>query len=140
MAPGPLGEAAQVVLLTLDGLGWRQLQDRLRTAPVLAGLEGGPISSVAPTTTAAALTSLTMGMPPAEHGIVGYKFAVTGPTGTEVLNVLRWSTRSGDARPFVPPDRPSPGRLSTAARCPSSAGRTSPAAASAKLTNGGRER
>lgn len=106
--PGLLGDAAQVVLLTLDGLGWHQLQDRLRTAPRLAGLEGGPISSVAPTTTAAALTSLTLGMPPADHGIVGYKFAVTGPTGTEVLNVLRWSTRSGDARAFVPPRRAQP--------------------------------
>ena len=107
--PGLLGDAAQVVLLTLDGLGWRQLQDRLRTAPrSWPGLEGGPISSVAPTTTAAALTSLTLGMPPAAHGIVGYKFAVAGPSGTEVLNVLRWSTRSGDARPFVPPRQAQP--------------------------------
>ena len=101
--PRPLRDAPQVVLLVLDGLGWQQLQDRARLAPVLTGLEGGPISSVAPTTTASALTSLTMGVPPAVHGIVGYKFAVTGPSGTEVLNVLRWSTRSGDARPFVPP-------------------------------------
>jgi hypothetical protein len=98
-----LGGAAQIVLLVLDGLGWCQLQDRPRSAPVLAGLEGGPISSVAPTTTSTALTSLTTGTPPAAHGIVGYKFAVTGPSGTEVLNVLRWSTRSGDARPFLPP-------------------------------------
>jgi hypothetical protein len=95
-------------LLALDGLGWRQLQDRSRTAPVLAGLEGGPISSVAPTTTAAALTSLTLGVPPAVHGIVGYKFAVAGPSGTEVLNVLRWTTRSGDARAFVPPRQAQP--------------------------------
>jgi hypothetical protein len=90
-------------LLVLDGLGWSQLQDRRRLAPVMAGLEGGPISSVAPTTTTAALTSLTLGLPPAVHGIVGYKFAVPGPTGPEVLNVLRWATRSGDARPFLPP-------------------------------------
>ena len=106
--PGALGAASQVVLLTLDGLGWRQLQDRRSTARVLAGLEGGPISSVAPTTTAAALTSLTTGMPPAAHGIVGYKFAVAGPSGTEVLNVLRWSTRSGDARSFFPPRQAQP--------------------------------
>jgi len=106
--PGPLGGAPQVVLLALDGLGWRQLQDRCRWAPVLVGLEGGPISSVAPTTTAAALTSLTTGMVPAAHGIVGYKFAVAGPSGPEVLNVLRWTTRSGDARPFVPPRQAQP--------------------------------
>jgi predicted AlkP superfamily pyrophosphatase or phosphodiesterase len=66
-------------------------------------MAGGPITSVAPTTTATALTSLTTGMAPAAHGIVGYKMAVPGPGGTEVLNVLRWSTRSGDARPFLAP-------------------------------------
>lgn len=101
--PEPLREARQVVLLVLDGLGWLQLQSRRRLAPALAGLEGGPISSVAPTTTATALSSLALGLSPAEHGILGYKFLVDGPSGKEVLNVLRWSTRSGDARRFVPP-------------------------------------
>jgi hypothetical protein len=101
--PGPLRRAEQVVLLLLDGLGWLQLQARADLVPTISGLEGGPISSVAPTTTATALTSLALGMAPAAHGIVGYKFLVSGPTGNEVLNVLRWSTRSGDARQFLPP-------------------------------------
>jgi Type I phosphodiesterase / nucleotide pyrophosphatase len=102
--PGPLRQARQVVLLVLDGLGWLQLESRAHLTPTLGGLEGGPISSVAPTTTATALTSLALGMPPAAHGIVGYKFVVAGPSGaSEVLNVLRWSTRSGDARQFLPP-------------------------------------
>jgi len=98
--PGPLREAEQVVLLVL---GWLQLQSRSHLTPTLTSLEGGPITSVAPTTTATALTSLALGMSPAAHGIVGYKFLVTGPSGHEVLNVLRWSTRSGDARQFLPP-------------------------------------
>ena len=98
------GRAQQVVLLVLDGLGWLQLESRAHLTPTLGGLEGGPISSVAPTTTATALTSLALGLPPAAHGIVGYKFVVAGPSGaSEVLNVLRWSTRSGDARQFLPP-------------------------------------
>ena len=102
--PGTLREAEQTVLLVLDGLGWLQLQSRGHLAPTMTSLEGGPISSVAPTTTATALTSLALGMSPAAHGIVGYKFMVTGPGGGhEVLNVLRWSTRSGDARQFLPP-------------------------------------
>ncbi len=101
--PGTLREAEQVVLLVLDGLGWLQLQSRSHLTPTMASLEGGPITSVAPTTTATALTSLALGMPPAAHGIVGYKFLVAGPSGHEVLNVLRWSTRSGDARQFLPP-------------------------------------
>lgn len=101
--PAPLRQAEQVVLLVLDGLGWLQLQERAAVAPLLASFEGGPISSVAPTTTATALSSLALGMAPNEHGIVGYKFAVDGPSGREVLNVLRWSTVSGDARSFLPP-------------------------------------
>jgi hypothetical protein len=106
--PVPLRDAEQVVLLVLDGLGWLQFQSRANLTPTLKSLEGGPISSVAPTTTATALTSLALGMPPAAHGIVGYKFLVTGPSGSEVLNVLRWSTRSGDARQFLPPRKVQP--------------------------------
>jgi hypothetical protein len=95
--------AGQVVLLVVDGLGWLQLQDRLLLAPCLAAMEGGPITTVVPSTTATALTSLTVGAPPAAHGIVGYRLVVAGPTGPEVLNVLRWRTVSGDARAFVDP-------------------------------------
>jgi hypothetical protein len=101
--PAVLADAGQVVLLVLDGLGWDQWRVRTHLAPVLAGMEGGPISSVAPTTTATALCSITLGMPPAAHGLIGYKFLVNGPSGPEVLNVLRWRTVSGDARGFVQP-------------------------------------
>jgi hypothetical protein len=100
--PEPM-RAAQVVLLVIDGLGWTQLEERRHLAPQLAGLVGGPITSVVPSTTATALTSLTVGAPPAAHGIVGYRVVVDGPSGHEVLNVLRWRTGSGDARPFVDP-------------------------------------
>lgn len=95
--------ARQVVLLVLDGLGWLQLQERRDLAPVMAGLAGGPITSVVPTTTACALTSLAVGAPPAAHGVVGYRVVVDGPSGPEVMNVLKWRTPSGDARPFVDP-------------------------------------
>ena len=37
--------------------------------------------------------------------MVGYRVVVDGPTGPEVLNVLRWRTPSGDARAFVDPRR-----------------------------------
>lgn len=90
----------QVVLLVLDGLGWEQLQDRRHLAPTLTGLAGGPIASVAPTTTATALTSIATGLPPGEHGVVGYRVAVQG----EVLNVLRWTTERGDARRRIDPE------------------------------------
>lgn len=101
--PPVLRTAEQVVLLVVDGLGWLQLQARRDLAPTLAAMAGGPITSVIPSTTATALTSLTVGAPPAVHGVVGYRLVVDGPTGPEVLNVLRWRTLSGDARGFVEP-------------------------------------
>jgi hypothetical protein len=93
--------AERVVLLVLDGLGWNQLEARRANAPALSDLEGGPITTVAPSTTATALTSITTGLTPGEHGVIGYRMAVHG----EVLNVLRWSTVTGDARQEIPPGK-----------------------------------
>ena len=102
--PEPVVDAAQVVLFVIDGLGWQQLQDRRAGAPTLAGFEGGPITSVVPTTTATALSSITFGEPPAAHGMVGYRVRVPGPEGDQVLNTLRWTTSSGDARRRIDAD------------------------------------
>ncbi len=102
--PEPAAGARQVVLLVLDGLGWHQLSARPGAVPALAAMRGGSITSVAPTTTATALTSIVAGVPPADHGVVGYRLRVDGRCGgEEVLNVLRWTTASGDAREWVPP-------------------------------------
>ncbi len=102
--PEPAREARQTVLLVLDGLGWHQLQARQALAPVLVGMAGGAIDAVAPTTTATALTSITTGLTPGEHGVVGYRMAIHG----EVLNVLRWSTPGGDARRRLMPGQVQP--------------------------------
>ncbi|HEX2040950.1 MAG TPA: alkaline phosphatase family protein [Acidimicrobiales bacterium] len=98
--PEPARDARQIVLLVLDGLGWEQLERWAAAAPVMAGMTGGPITSVAPTTTAAALTSISTGRPPAEHGVVGYRVHVGEG---RVMNVLQWRTAEGDAREAVPP-------------------------------------
>ncbi|MGH9231020.1 MAG: alkaline phosphatase family protein, partial [Acidimicrobiales bacterium] len=92
-------DARQVVLFVLDGMGWEQLAVRRPLASTLSAMEGGPITTVAPSTTSTALTSITTGLPPGEHGIVGYRMAVHG----EVLNVLRWATAAGDAHHSLPP-------------------------------------
>jgi len=97
--PGIVQGVRQVVLLVLDGLGWDQLQERLHLAPALASMTGGPITTVAPSTTSTALTSITTGLTPGEHGIVGYRIDIAG----DVLNVLRWYGSSGDARRQVEP-------------------------------------
>ena len=94
-------DASQVVLLVLDGLGWEQLETRRHLAPTLSAMAGGPITSVVPSTTATALTSIATGLTPGEHGVVGYRVAVDG----EVLNILRWTTPSGDARGRIDPYR-----------------------------------
>ncbi len=87
-------QSTSVVLLVLDGLGWNQLRSRPEVAPTLMAMDGGAITTVAPSTTAAALTSITTGRPPGEHGLLGYRVAVADG----VLNTLRWKTADGDAR------------------------------------------
>ncbi|MFN8017873.1 MAG: alkaline phosphatase family protein [Acidimicrobiales bacterium] len=97
--PSAAVEAPQVVVLVLDGIGWEQLQARRELAPTLCSLAGGPVTSVSPTTTATALTSIATGLAPGEHGVMGYRVAVDH----DVLNILRWSTPSGDARTRIDP-------------------------------------
>ncbi len=100
--PKSVARANQVVLLVLDGLGWEQLRERASLAPTLSAMEGGAITTVAPSTTATALTSLSTGAHPAAHGVVGYRIRVMG---TDVLNVLRWrNMRGDDARSTIPPE------------------------------------
>lgn len=98
--PDTARDAEQVVLLVLDGLGWNQLCDRAVVAPTLTSMTGAPITTVAPSTTATALTSITTGTAPGEHGVVGYRIAI----GRSVLNVLRWSADGRDARSTIPPN------------------------------------
>jgi hypothetical protein len=96
--PAPVAEATQMVLLVLDGLGAEQLRARRALAPTLSSGVGGTVTTVAPSTTACALTSLVTGKVPAEHGVVGYRVALDG----EVMNILQWSVRGADARMRVP--------------------------------------
>jgi hypothetical protein len=96
--PAPVAEASQVVLMVVDGLGAQQLAARAALAPVLSSGVGGPITSVAPSTTACALTSLATGRVPAEHGIVGYRVACEG----QIMNVLSWTVGGADARVRIP--------------------------------------
>jgi hypothetical protein len=102
--PEPLRSAEQVVVLVVDGLGWEQLQDHAPLLPSLTSMAGGPITTVAPTTTATALTSITTGLTPGEHGLIGYRVDFRG----SVLNVLRWSTDKGDARRSLLPRQTQP--------------------------------
>ena len=55
-----------------SGLGAAALRARAGHARTMGGAAGGAIESVFPSTTAAALATLTTGVSPGQHGLVGY--------------------------------------------------------------------
>ena len=61
------------VLIVVDGLGEANLKARAGHARTLAGLQRKRLSTVIPSTTAAALTSLVTGELPGQHGLIGYR-------------------------------------------------------------------
>ncbi len=97
--PAPVAGSRSVVLLVLDGLGWDQLRDHPDDLPTVSSMVGGPIHTVAPTTTATALSSISTGLTPAEHGLIGYRIVLGG----EIMNVLRWSVGDQAVRRSHPP-------------------------------------
>jgi predicted AlkP superfamily pyrophosphatase or phosphodiesterase len=94
-------DARAVVMLVLDGLGYLQWKDHQQHLPTLSSCAVVPLTTVAPSTTATALTSLTTGLPPGEHGLIGYRIDM----GTTVMNTLRWGDESGDLRWQFPPQQ-----------------------------------
>ncbi|CEG94014.1 alkaline phosphatase family protein [Propionibacterium freudenreichii] len=100
--PFGLPTARAYVLLLVDGLGWRQLNRHLSSLayfPYLIG-DGRPISAAVPSTTAVSLTTLGTGLPPGEHGIVGYSFR--SAPGQGVLNALQWGSDDPVPEEFQP--------------------------------------
>jgi hypothetical protein len=69
-----LAPVTHALVLLADGLGSTALESRAGHARALASRLGSDsvISSVFPTTTAAALATLTTGVLPGQHGLVGY--------------------------------------------------------------------
>src|SRR3990172_7992711 len=94
--PAPVHGARSVVVLVIDGLGWDALQGHAVAMPSLRDLEGGRGTTVAPSTTASALTSITTGLAPSQHGLVGFRMRYDG----NVLNALSW--QMGSRRPPDP--------------------------------------
>ncbi len=85
-----LPSAQRYVVVLVDGLGWHLVRRAMADAPYLSWLlgEGRSITAGVPSTTATSLASLGTGLPPGQHGIVGYTSRVPG-TG-EILNALTW--------------------------------------------------
>ena len=93
--PASIAGASSVVLLVLDGLGWEAIAAHSGVMPELGALVGSAITSVVPSTTPVALTSIATGLPPSRHGITGFRFRVDGT----VLNAIRWQQADGKRPP-----------------------------------------
>jgi len=110
-----LTTTSRVCILVVDGLGWHQLREHSAEAPFLTSLmaRNNPITAGFPTTTVTSIAALATGMPPGEHGLVGYSFAA-GPGGGELLDALRWQrhgvTERVDLRPVLVPEDVQPRR------------------------------
>lgn len=107
---------AGVVVVLVDGLGWRQLQERRGHAPTLRAWlgdadstpGGGVARTCAPSTTAAALTTLGTGALPGVTGMVGYSVlnprvgrdlpGDTTPDAAQNLCLITWEGAAPDPR------------------------------------------
>lgn len=93
----------------------------LAQCPTMSAMQGSSITTVAPTTTVSALTSITTGLAPAEHGLVGYRIDMGG----RVMQMFRWGDDKGDLRNMYPPDLVQP--------CPPFMGASVPVLSKAEL-------
>jgi len=100
-----LADSDRYVVVLVDGLGWHLVRRAIQHVPYLADLLGdaGAITSAVPSTTVTSLTCLGTGLPPGQHGMVGYTARM--PETGELLNALSWDSdlraRDVQTRPTV---------------------------------------
>jgi hypothetical protein len=100
-----LPQATRACLLIVDGLGWELLRAHQAAAPFLSELafNSRPLTVGFPATTVTSLASLGTGLPPGEHGMLGYKVVIPGTR--RLLNGLHWPSDvdplSWQAKPTV---------------------------------------
>ncbi|WP_084759572.1 alkaline phosphatase family protein [Nocardia mangyaensis] len=99
-----------VCVLLVDGLGATALAAHPDAAPFLSSLPAGSMTSGFPSTTATSLTTLGTGLPPGEHGIIGYLTRL--PEQERLFNTLRWQLNGEgpkvDPLTAFPPERIQP--------------------------------
>ena len=105
-AANPLGLAPtrRACLLIVDGLGWELLRAHQAAAPFLSELTftGRALTAGFPATTVTSLSSLGTGLPPGQHGMLGYQVAVPGQD--RLLNGLRWDEQVDPVELAARPD------------------------------------
>jgi hypothetical protein len=90
---GLIPEGSTYVLFLFDGLGARQL-DHPAAAP-FAGSMKATIDSPFPATTTVSLATIATGLPPSQHGLLGYQLWM--PDVERVVNTIKWTTLWGEA-------------------------------------------
>ena len=92
-----LPSARSVCVVIIDGLGRRLLEEAAADAPFLSSLLSGGSSLLSggreltagcPSTTATSMGSFGTGLPPGQHGLLGYE--VMDPDRGVLLNELKW--------------------------------------------------
>ncbi|MHB9022672.1 MAG: alkaline phosphatase family protein [Armatimonadota bacterium] len=84
----------KIMLMIVDGLGWMNLAAAIQRMPVIGEVFSTatrwPITSVFPSTTVAACTSILTGVPPSVHGMIGYLMFF--PEYGRVFNMIGFRT------------------------------------------------
>ena len=91
LGPDEIADARHVVLVVVDGLGQAQLDSG--PAPALGASLRGTMTSVFPSTTASAVTTLLTGLAPVEHGMTGWYIWLRELES--VIAPLPFTTRAG---------------------------------------------
>lgn len=98
--PLDLPPVRTAIVLLVDGLGSQALAARAGHARTLAAA-AKPMQSGFPTTTASALATLTTGLRPGQHGLVGYSVldaandrVINQLSGWDDIDPLRWQDRA----------------------------------------------
>jgi len=87
----------KIQFLLLDGLGWTNLEEareRLAIDALVGAARRWPLTSVFPSTTAAALSSYLTALPPAQHGVIG--FSMYFPEYRRPFNMLNLTSLEED--------------------------------------------
>lgn len=93
-ANGELDGVRRVAVLLLDGFGYHLLGQAAQASATIGAIHHGelgtlaPITATVPSSTPISLASLACGIPPGEHGIVGFTVRVPG-TG-DLVTHIRW--------------------------------------------------
>ena len=104
LPPDVLAGARTIVLLIIDALGYDQLARGLATGAlpkIAAWLQTGrmrltPLTTIFPSTTAAAMTTYATGEPPSRHGMAGYTLWLD--EARTVVNMIRFAPEAGKAK------------------------------------------